>query len=68
MSYELHFHPDALDEWGKLEKTIRGQLKKKLAERLQEPHVPGVETLGSAKPLQDQAQVRWIPLGLRSAG
>jgi mRNA interferase RelE/StbE len=46
MSYELHFHPDALDEWGKLEKTIRGQLKKKLAERLQEPHVPASRLSG----------------------
>jgi mRNA interferase RelE/StbE len=40
MTYELLFHPDALDEWGKLDKPVREQFKKKLAERLQTPHVP----------------------------
>jgi mRNA interferase RelE/StbE len=40
MNYELLFHPDALDEWRKLDKTVREQFKKKLAERLQNPHVP----------------------------
>ena len=40
MTYELLFHPDALDEWGKLDKPVREQFKKKLAERLLNPHVP----------------------------
>ena len=40
MTYELLFHPDALDEWGKLDKPVREQFKKKLAERLLTPHVP----------------------------
>jgi mRNA interferase RelE/StbE len=39
MSYDLEFHPDALKEWRALDNSVRGQLKKKLAERLQEPHV-----------------------------
>jgi mRNA interferase RelE/StbE len=46
MSYELLFHPDALDEWSKLDKSIREQLKKKLAERLLEPHVPASRLAG----------------------
>lgn len=46
MSYELHFHPDALDEWGKLERTVREQLKKKLAERLREPRIPASRISG----------------------
>jgi mRNA interferase RelE/StbE len=40
MTYELLFHPDALDEWGKLDKPVREQFKKKLAERMINPHVP----------------------------
>ena len=33
------FHPDALDEWGRLDKSVREQFKKKLTERLLNPHV-----------------------------
>lgn len=40
MSYELGFHPDALSEWRKLDPSVREVLKKKLAERLLEPHIP----------------------------
>lgn len=46
MSYELHFHPEALDEWGRLDKSICEQLKRKLAERLIEPHVPASQLAG----------------------
>lgn len=37
--YKLKFLPTALKEWKKLGSTIQGQLKKKLKERLQNPHV-----------------------------
>ncbi len=40
MSYELKFLPPALKEWEKLGETIRVQLKKKLAQRLENPVVP----------------------------
>ena len=46
MTYELLFHPDALDEWGKLDKPVREQFRKKLAERLLEPHVPSAKLSG----------------------
>ena len=46
MNYELLFHPDALTEWGKLDKSVREQFKKKLAERLQNPHVPSARLAG----------------------
>jgi mRNA interferase RelE/StbE len=46
MSYELSFHPDALEEWGKLDKTVREQFKKKLAERLENPSVPAARLSG----------------------
>ncbi|MES2097054.1 MAG: type II toxin-antitoxin system RelE/ParE family toxin [Pseudomonadota bacterium] len=39
MSYELAFLPSALKEWHKLGATVRDQFKKKIAERLIEPHV-----------------------------
>lgn len=40
MTYNLEFHPDALDEWGKLPKTVKERFKNKLKERLENPHVP----------------------------
>lgn len=38
--YGLKFLPTALKEWKKLDPPIQSQLKKKLRERLQNPHVP----------------------------
>ncbi len=38
--YGLKFLPTAFKEWNKLDSSIQRQLKKKLKERLQEPHVP----------------------------
>lgn len=40
MSYELAFLPAALAEWHKLDGSVRAIFKKKLAERLEMPHVP----------------------------
>jgi len=40
MTYSLEFFESALKEWRKLAPTIRNQFKKKLAERLEHPHVP----------------------------
>lgn len=40
MSFKLRFHELALDEWKKLDSSLRQQFKKKLAERLEHPHVP----------------------------
>ncbi len=56
MSYELLFHPDALDEWGKLDKALQEQFKKKLAERLLEPHVPASRLSGHAQ--RDKIKLR----------
>ena len=41
MTYRLRFLPVALKEWKKLGAPIRSQFKKKLAERLENPKVPG---------------------------
>jgi mRNA interferase RelE/StbE len=59
MSYELLFHPDALDEWARLDKAVREQFKKKLAERLLNPHVPACRLSG----LKNRYKIK-----LRSAG
>ena len=40
MAYRLKFLRTALKEWNKLTPTIKNQFKKKLAERLRNPHVP----------------------------
>ena len=40
MTYKLLFLPSAKKEWKKLSHEIRGQFKKKLKERLENPVVP----------------------------
>jgi mRNA interferase RelE/StbE len=40
MTYELEFSEKAWKEWEKLGAGLRDQFKKKLAERLLNPHVP----------------------------
>lgn len=48
MSYELAFKPSALKEWHKLGQTVRSQFTKKLAERLENPHVPSAALHGAS--------------------
>lgn len=46
MTYELAFKASALKEWKKLGHTVREQFKKKLKERLENPHVPSAALSG----------------------
>ncbi len=46
MSYKLKFLPTALKEWKKLDNSIQSQFKKKLAERLKEPHIISAKLSG----------------------
>ncbi|MXP50699.1 type II toxin-antitoxin system RelE/ParE family toxin (plasmid) [Pantoea sp. Eser] len=46
MTYKLAFDRRALKEWEKLGHTVREQFKKKLAERLHEPHIPSARLSG----------------------
>ncbi|OOF36737.1 addiction module toxin RelE [Rodentibacter rarus] len=39
MTYSLKFHEKALKEWQKLGEPVKSQFKKKLYERLENPHV-----------------------------
>lgn len=47
VTYDLEFHEAALKEWKKLGAPIREQLKSKLKERLENPHVPAARLSGS---------------------
>ncbi|ALI56839.1 type II toxin-antitoxin system RelE family toxin [Celeribacter marinus] len=47
MTYDLRFREEALKEWNALGATIRKQFKKKLAERLESPHVPASRLHGA---------------------
>ncbi len=46
MTYELRFLPVALKEWSKLGVAVKSHFKKKLAERLENPRVPGDKLRG----------------------
>lgn len=46
MTYKLKFEKRALKEWERLGYPIREQLKKKLFERLENPHVPASRLSG----------------------
>ena len=46
MTYKLKFLPAALKEWRKLAQPIQTQFKKKLEERLVNPHVPSARLKG----------------------
>jgi mRNA interferase RelE/StbE len=46
MTYELEFKKSALKEWNKLGHTIKEQFKKKLKERLENPHVLSAALIG----------------------
>jgi mRNA interferase RelE/StbE len=61
MSFELRFHPDALDEWRRLDSTVREQLKRKLAERLMEPRVPAARLAGQ----RERYKIKLKSLGYR---
>ena len=61
MTFELQFHPDALDKWRRLDSTVREQLKKKLADRLVEPRVPAARLSGQ----RDRYKIKLKSLGYR---
>lgn len=48
MTYKLRFHTLALREWQLLDGSVKEPLKKKLAERLQNPRIPASALQGMA--------------------
>lgn len=61
MSYELEFHPDALEEWGKLDRSVRDQFKKKLEEQLVNSLVPASKLSGQ----KDRFKIKLRNVGYR---
>lgn len=47
-TYNLDFFKDAKKEWDRLDKSVRAQFRKKLAQRLANPHVPSARLSGMA--------------------
>ncbi|MGB5444285.1 MAG: type II toxin-antitoxin system RelE/ParE family toxin [Psychromonas sp.] len=47
MTYSLEFKQSALKEWNKLGATVKQQFKKKLSERLGNPHISASKLSGS---------------------
>lgn len=61
MIYELGFLDEALDEWHKLDGSIREQFKKKLGERLANPRVPPAKLSGHP----DRYKIKLRSIGYR---
>ena len=61
MTYSLEFKKSALREWKKLGHTVKEQFKKKLAERLETPHVPSASLSG----MPDAYKIKLRQLGYR---
>ena len=63
MSYALYFHPKARQEFGRLDPEIQRIFHQKLAERLQNPRVPGSLLRGSV----DRYKIKETLENLRSS-
>jgi mRNA interferase RelE/StbE len=61
MAYKLEFKKQALKEWKKLDQSVQLQFKTKLAERLNEPHVPSAKISGG----KDLYKIKLRQLGYR---
>ena len=61
MTYKLRFHEKAVVEWNKLDGATRAMFKKKLAERLDHPHVPAAALSG----MPDCYKIKLHGLGYR---
>ena len=61
-TYNLEFHELALKEWKRLDGSIKTQLHKALAKRLQAPHVPSARLRGD---LQNTYKIKLRDIGYR---
>jgi len=62
MTYKLNFFKSALKEWKLLAPQIKEQFKKKLAERLENPHVDSARLCG---PQKNRYKIKLKSLGYR---
>jgi mRNA interferase RelE/StbE len=65
MTYNLEFLPKALKEWEALDKSVKEQFKKKLAERLENPHNPKYKLSGFDNVYKTSFMRRVIGLHMR---
>jgi mRNA interferase RelE/StbE len=61
MTYKLRFHEQAWAEWQRLDGRVREPLKKKLAERLEQPRVPSAALSG----MPDCYKIKLKTIGFR---
>jgi mRNA interferase RelE/StbE len=61
MTYELIFKSEALDEWKKLDNSIKLQLKKVLSKRLENPRIESAKLSG----MQDCYKIKLRTTGYR---
>jgi mRNA interferase RelE/StbE len=61
MPYELEFLASALKEWKRLDPNTREQLRNKLRERCENPHVPSAKLFGA----KDRYKVKLRSVGCR---
>lgn len=47
--YRLKFLPEALEEWNRLDGSVKTLMRQMLKKRLQQPHVPGSKLKGELK-------------------
>jgi mRNA interferase RelE/StbE len=62
LAFSLEFHIEALNEWKALDRSVSLALRKKLAGRLSNPHVPAARLSG---PLSDCYKIRHSKTGHR---
>lgn len=61
MTYEIAFLEVSLKEWGKIDRNIQAQFKKKLEERLEAPRVPSAKLHGH----DDRFKIKLRSIGYR---
>lgn len=61
MNYELGFLEPALKEWRKLDSQTREQFRRKLVERLENPHLPSARLSGA----KDRYKIKLRSVGYR---
>ncbi|SAK68971.1 addiction module antitoxin [Caballeronia fortuita] len=62
MTHELRFVPEALDDWAKLDGSVKALFKQALRRRLETPRTPGSEL---HSPLVDCYKIKLRGLGYR---
>ena len=60
--YRLKFLPSALDEWNRLDGSVKDVLRKLLKKRLETPRMPGAELHGD---LRDCYKIKLLKQGYR---